>query len=498
MTSVSQEGNDLVAEGRADFPHAGSEDLAKVPAPTAEGKTDWNFRTDLVESGIRKGADELYWINPGIMDRDPNQPRKQWDLAKLANLKASMASYGQLVPAVVRKHPEMPARFMIVDGEGRWRVASRLGSEVLAIIVSGDLAASRVLALQVQHNQQREKLGVIDEANTVIDYMKRCQQEGMHVDLKRACATLRLPYDRVWRAKRILESFCPEYWSQIGDQVGQIPRSAAFEIASVPSGEQPALCEAVIKGTLSWAELKKQVRKLAPKARKGRVSGPVVEEPTTGRQVAKANHIIEPNSAMELAEQPMAITHTEQVLGTSGIDQIDGSGAGRVAGSAIANRTAAEQESLTTRESAETATAVQSMNQPVVTRTSAPERASAAGATKAVKPVRAIDSPVQLSDVPRLKLDSSAGMELNNDTASGTQSRPYAVGRDETVINYQGQEYVLLHPLCFEAEPFEVLVGVQRGTQMSESLEVRYLEILNERADHVRATLQRTGDLRKP
>ena len=59
---------------------------------------------------------------------DPDQPRKAFDPAALAELADSIAANGLLQPILVRplNDPDVPARFMIVGGERRWRAIGLL------------------------------------------------------------------------------------------------------------------------------------------------------------------------------------------------------------------------------------------------------------------------------------------------------------------------------------------------------------------------------------
>jgi ParB/RepB/Spo0J family partition protein len=61
--------------------------------------------------------DAIYFLSPGLIDPDPEQPRLRVD----ADLAASIAEQGVHQAITVRPHPTSADRFMIVDGERRWR-----------------------------------------------------------------------------------------------------------------------------------------------------------------------------------------------------------------------------------------------------------------------------------------------------------------------------------------------------------------------------------------
>src|SRR5207244_2931275 len=61
------------------------------------------------------------------IDPNPDQPRKHFDEAKLAELAASIRSSGVIEPIVVRSLPAVHGRYQIVVGERRWRAAQLAG-----------------------------------------------------------------------------------------------------------------------------------------------------------------------------------------------------------------------------------------------------------------------------------------------------------------------------------------------------------------------------------
>ena len=66
------------------------------------------------------------------IERNPRQPRKQFEEAKLDELAASIRAHGVMEPILVRKDG---GRYRIVAGERRWRAAQRAGlAEVPAVV----------------------------------------------------------------------------------------------------------------------------------------------------------------------------------------------------------------------------------------------------------------------------------------------------------------------------------------------------------------------------
>lgn len=90
---------------------------------------------------------------------DPNQPRTDFDgVEKLAQ---SMREYGQLYPIQVTRLPD--DRFMIVDGESRYRGAQKLNWSTMKCIVV-EIAEQSRLAIQMVANVLRSDLNPFERA----------------------------------------------------------------------------------------------------------------------------------------------------------------------------------------------------------------------------------------------------------------------------------------------------------------------------------------------
>ncbi|MGD9887893.1 MAG: ParB/RepB/Spo0J family partition protein [Halothiobacillaceae bacterium] len=99
---------------------------------------------------------------------DPKQPRRHFDEEKLDNLATAIVQMGLLQPLLVREEED---KFIIVDGERRWRAAKRAGLKDVPVVFSKQ-AEARVLLAQVIANENRENLTDIELAK-VIDTIKR-------------------------------------------------------------------------------------------------------------------------------------------------------------------------------------------------------------------------------------------------------------------------------------------------------------------------------------
>jgi ParB family chromosome partitioning protein len=101
-------------------------------------------------------------IEIGRIVADENQPRRDFDDDELADLAASLSDHGQTDPVKVRWDAPRD-RWVIIDGERRWRAAQRAGIKTLsAIVESRPLSPDRVLEYQLIENALRADLSAIE------------------------------------------------------------------------------------------------------------------------------------------------------------------------------------------------------------------------------------------------------------------------------------------------------------------------------------------------
>lgn len=94
---------------------------------------------------------------------NPDQPRRRFDDATLAELAQSIREKGILQPLIVRPLAERADHYEIVAGERRWRAAQRAGLHEVPVLVRS-FDDTEVLEIGVIENIQREGLNPIDEA----------------------------------------------------------------------------------------------------------------------------------------------------------------------------------------------------------------------------------------------------------------------------------------------------------------------------------------------
>lgn len=91
---------------------------------------------------------------------NPNQPRRHFDDAAMAELASSIRLHGILQPILVRPHG---GRHQIIAGERRWRAAQTVGLHEIPVVIR-DLDERQVAEVALIENVQRADLNAIEEA----------------------------------------------------------------------------------------------------------------------------------------------------------------------------------------------------------------------------------------------------------------------------------------------------------------------------------------------
>ncbi len=105
-------------------------------------------------------AHGLKEINISLIEPNKNQPRKEFDKEKLAELTESIKQYGVLQPILVKKAGNI---YEIIAGERRWRAARDAGLKTLPVLIS-DYSNEQSMEVSIIENIQRDDLNPIEEA----------------------------------------------------------------------------------------------------------------------------------------------------------------------------------------------------------------------------------------------------------------------------------------------------------------------------------------------
>ncbi|HEU5116713.1 MAG TPA: ParB/RepB/Spo0J family partition protein [Isosphaeraceae bacterium] len=202
--------------------------------------------------GVR-GDRASAWISVDRIERDPEQPREEFEPEALERLSTSLKTRGQLQPIRVRWH-EGRGVYVILSGERRWRAARMAGlKELHCTVHEGEPGPSDLLALQLVENCLREDLKPVEQAKA---YRRLMDSQGW--TMTRLAEELAVHQTTVSRALALLA--LPE---TVQEQVeeGLLAASAAAEIARLPDlGSQEAVAATVVEQGLNRGEVEDLVK----------------------------------------------------------------------------------------------------------------------------------------------------------------------------------------------------------------------------------------------
>jgi ParB family chromosome partitioning protein len=185
-----------------------------------------------------------------LLRRNPDQPRRQFNEADLAELTDSIREKGILQPILVRPAPGVAGEFQIVAGERRWRAAQRAGLKTVPVLVR-ELDDLAVLEIGIIENVQRADLNPIEEAlgyRALIDRFGRTQDA--------VAQTVGKSRSHVTNALRLLS--LPE---EVQGHVLTGALSAGHARAIVTANDPASLARQIVEGGLSVRAVEALMRK---------------------------------------------------------------------------------------------------------------------------------------------------------------------------------------------------------------------------------------------
>ena len=122
--------------------------------PTAAAPSPARIAPEGKRTYFLAGIEQLY--------PSPEQPRRKFDEAQLAELVESIRTHGVIAPLVVRPRPNAEGYFLIA-GERRWRAAQRAGLHEVPVVVQ-EVDTKGAFERALVDNLQRADLGPLEEA----------------------------------------------------------------------------------------------------------------------------------------------------------------------------------------------------------------------------------------------------------------------------------------------------------------------------------------------
>jgi len=145
-------------------------------------------------------------LDPELLAKNPNNPRRFFNEERLDSLKTSIQEVGILVPLIVYRNPKDATRYILMDGERRWRCALDLAfDEVPVNIIGVPTPLDNLLRMFNIHNV-RDDWPLISVALSLREVMALSGESGE----KRLSELTGLTRATVRRAKRVLTLPEPE------------------------------------------------------------------------------------------------------------------------------------------------------------------------------------------------------------------------------------------------------------------------------------------------
>lgn len=124
-----------------------------------------------------------------LIERNPFQPRREFDQTAIDELADSIRKHGVLQPLLVRPKPSGEAGYQLIAGERRWRAAQQVGLESLPCRVIS-FEDKQVSEAALEENLKRQDLNVLEKAQAFKDYLDRfggtIEELGKQLSLNRA------------------------------------------------------------------------------------------------------------------------------------------------------------------------------------------------------------------------------------------------------------------------------------------------------------------------
>ncbi len=210
------------------------------PSYTVEPSSVELGRPAASSGDVTRSDDGQQWLPLGAIDRNPYQPRTQFDEAEIADLCDSIRTHGFLQPIVVR---QSAGRYQLIAGERRLRAAQMANWERVPVLVK-QVNDREMAELAIVENIQRKDLNAIEKATSFQRYLEeyQCTQEEL-------AARVNIDRSTVANLVRLLE--LP---SEVKRMVGEGSISAGHARALLPLGdeaEQIDFAQRVAKESLS-------------------------------------------------------------------------------------------------------------------------------------------------------------------------------------------------------------------------------------------------------
>lgn len=194
---------------------------------------------------------ELRQVPINAIERNPFQPRVEFDESALRELSDSIQQHGILQPLLVRTAPN--GGWQLIAGERRWLAAKSAGLATVPCRVLA-LEDQQVSEVALEENLKRKDLNVLEKAQAFHDYLQRFGKT-----IEELSKQLSLDRSTVSNMVRLLD--LPDAVKQ-SLRSDKISAGHARALLSLPADDQLALCQRIESESLSVRATEAAVRDL--------------------------------------------------------------------------------------------------------------------------------------------------------------------------------------------------------------------------------------------
>ena len=203
---------------------------------------------ELPNPAVRLHSPEQDEISSELIERNPYQPRREFDQKAIDELAESIRKHGVLQPLLVRAIGD---RYQLIAGERRWRASKQVGLDTIPCRVV-ELEDKAVCEAAIEENLKRQDLNVVEKAMAFKDYLDKfnCSIEDLARQLSMNRST-------VSNMLRLLE--LPEVVQEAVRQ-DRISGGHARALLALPAESQIELAKQIEQQQLSVRKTEEAVR----------------------------------------------------------------------------------------------------------------------------------------------------------------------------------------------------------------------------------------------
>lgn len=189
-------------------------------------------------------------IHVELIERNPYQPRLDFEEESLEELASSLKVHGLLQPLLVRPHN---GQYQLIAGERRLIAAKRAGIETVPCRVM-ELEDKQVCEVAIEENMKRKDLSVLEKAQAFKKYL-----ELFDSSIEKLAKQLSMNRSTVSNILRLLDLSDGVKKALSADKIS---KGHARALLSLEEADQNKLCQKIQKEKLTVRQIEEEVRSI--------------------------------------------------------------------------------------------------------------------------------------------------------------------------------------------------------------------------------------------